>query len=332
LKETVAIKGNSIFSLSQRGVKNLSRTIAATLGGGLLMSLVLASPVSAASTAVDFGDAETFAVLAATGITHTPTGVTRLSGNAGADIGSAPTVSLTNPDQVTTTGTKYLAGEAPVVDAQQHLQVAYDKLVAKTNTSTISADLGGQIIKSGVHVASAEALTLTGTLILDAEGDPNAVFIFQAGTTLTTAADSKVFLTNQAQACNVVWQLGTSATLGTDSHLVGAIAAQVSITAMTGASIDGQLLALTGAVTLDQNVIVNDACVEAPNPPEPKPVTPPSSSSHQPPPGETGTVDGGVLPNTGSHSWIFALGAGIIGVALSLWAFARWRRRNQGHE
>jgi LPXTG-motif cell wall-anchored protein len=247
-------------------------------------------------------------------------------------------VSLTNPDRVTTAGTKYLAGETPVVEAQGDLSVAYDALVARTKTDTITADLGGQIIKSGVHAAGAEALALTGDLILDAEGDPDAVFIFQAGTTLTTAAGSTVVLTNQAQACNVVWQLGTSATLGTDSHIVGAIVAQVSITAMTGASIDGQLLALTGAVTLDQNPIVNDTCVKAaelPEPvpePEPDPVTPPISPSPAPSPGETGTVDGGVLPNTGSAAWLVAVGVGITSLLLSLWAFARWKKRNQGHE
>jgi LPXTG-motif cell wall-anchored protein len=104
---------------------------------------------------------------------------------------------------------------------------------------------------------------LTGTLILDGGGDPNAVFIFQAGSSLTLGSGSQVVLINDAQPCKVFWQVGSSATLGTGTNFVGHILAMESITDTTGATIRGQLLALDGAVTLDTNTIINDACLGA---------------------------------------------------------------------
>lgn len=310
----------------------MSRTIAATLSAGMLLSLALVSPALASSSAVDFGRAETFAVLGATGLTNT--GPTHLSGTAGSDIGSYPTGSSLEYPFIFTEGHKYFSGSDVVITAQQDLGTAYDHLVNRTPTGSIVGDLGGQNLTTGIYDAPA-GMAITGVLTLDAQENPDAIFIFQATTTLITNTSSTVTLINGAQPCNVVWQVGSSATLNTSSQFVGAIAASESISVSAGVKVRGQLLAVGGAVTLaNDNTIINDACVEAADPPEPEPepVAPPSSSSHQAPPGETGTVDGGVLPNTGSHAWIFALGAGIIAVALSLWAFARWRRRNQGHE
>lgn len=378
-----AIKGNSISSRVELGRRNVSRTIASTLSAGMLLSLALVSPALASSSAVDFGRAETFAVLAATGVTNT--GPTYLSGTAGSDIGSHPTVAFTNPAQVFTPGTKYTAGEDAVIGAQQDLGAAYNQLANRTSTASIGGEIGGQTLRSGTYAAHS-SIAITGILTLDAQDNPKAVFIFKAPTTLITATSSTVKLINGAQACNVVWQVGSSATLNTGSHFAGAIAAHSSISVSAGVTVRGQLLAVGGAVTLaTENTIINNACVEGTDSDSGSDSDstsgsdsgsdsdstsgsdsgsdsdstsgsnsdstsgsdsdstsgsdsdsdsghPSSSSSHQAPPGETGTVDGGVLPNTGSHAWIFALGAGIITVALSVWAFARWRRRNQGHE
>jgi LPXTG-motif cell wall-anchored protein len=139
------------------------------------------------------------------------------------------------------------------------LVTAYDDAAGRTPATTVSADLGGQTLVPGVY-NSAAALALTGTLTLDGQNDPDAVFIFQAGSTLTTASSSNVALINGAQACHVFWQVGSSATLGTNSNFTGHVLALTSITATTGATINGQLLARNGAVTLDTNTITNDVC------------------------------------------------------------------------
>ncbi len=101
---------------------------------------------------------------------------------------------------------------------------------------------------------------ITGPLTLDAEGDPNAVFIFQTASTLTTASASSVNLVNGAQACNVFWQVGSSATLGTASSFMGTVMALESITLTTGATVEGRMLARNGAVTMDSNTITRAVC------------------------------------------------------------------------
>lgn len=119
--------------------------------------------------------------------------------------------------------------------------------------------MGGLTLTPGIYTFSTSA-QLTGTLTLDGEGDADAVFIFQIGSTLTTASSSGVSTINSAQACNVFWQVGSSATLGTSTQFEGNILALTSITANTGANIYGRLLARTGAVTLDDNDVEIATC------------------------------------------------------------------------
>jgi LPXTG-motif cell wall-anchored protein len=232
------------------------------------------------------GSAKSFAVLAGSGITNT--GATTLSGTDGANIGSSPTGTFTGDTTVTTTGTKYLAADAVTAAAQNDLITAYNDAAGRTSATAISADLGGQTLKQGVY-NSASSIGLTGTLTLDGENDPAAVFIFQAGSTLTTASASRVNLINGAQPCNVFWQVGSSATFGTNSDFTGHVIALTSITATTGASFKGQLLARNGAVTLDTNTIVNDACaaVVTPTPTETASATETPTPSETPTPTET---------------------------------------------
>jgi len=118
-------------------------------------------------------------------------------------------------------------------------------------------ELGGTTKTAGVYNSPAGTFGITGTLTLDAQGDPSAVFIFQAASTLITAAASGVTLINGAQASNVFWVVGSSATLGTNSTLRGTVLALTSITVTTGTSIDGRALARNGAVTLDTNTITD---------------------------------------------------------------------------
>ena len=121
-----------------------------------------------------------------------------------------------------------------------------------------SVDLGGRTIMPGVYQGG--TIELGGTVTLDGGGDPNAVFVFKAASTLVTATASRVVLVNGAQACNVYWQVGSSATFGTATQFVGTVIANVSITATTGVTLVGRLIARSGAVTLDTNTITVPAC------------------------------------------------------------------------
>src|SRR5207237_661051 len=115
--------------------------------------------------------------------------------------------------------------------------------------------LGGQTLTPGLYNSTTSLEISSGDLTLDAQGDANAVFIFQMGSTLTTTIGRQVILSGGAQAANVFWQVGSSATLGTGSVFKGNILALASITVTTGAAVEGRLLARTAAVTLDSNVV-----------------------------------------------------------------------------
>lgn len=123
-----------------------------------------------------------------------------------------------------------------------------------TGQIPLPADLTGMVLTAGVYNAPS-SLALTGSMDFDAQGDTNAVFIVNIGSTLTTASGSTVELLNGAQSSNIFWVVGSSATLGTNSTFKGTLLAQASITVTTGANVIGKLLAHTGAVTLDTNVI-----------------------------------------------------------------------------
>jgi uncharacterized repeat protein (TIGR01451 family) len=197
---------------------------------------------------VPLGTAASFAVLA--GSTVTNTGATTLKG----DLGLSPGTSVTGfpPGQVN--GSTHVA-DTVAAAAQTDLTAAYNDAAARPVTATVPVELGGTTLTPGVYASAAGTFGITGTLTLDAQGDPNAVFIFQAASTLITAAASNVTLINGAQASNVFWVVGSSATLGTNSTLQGSVIALASITVTTGTSIDGRALARNGAITLDSNTI-----------------------------------------------------------------------------
>jgi uncharacterized repeat protein (TIGR01451 family) len=212
-------------------------------------SLIVAQPASAAQPPVNLGSAGSFAVLA--GATVTNTGATRITG----DLGVSPGTAVTGFPPGTVTGTQH-DGDAVAAKAQSDLTAAYNDAAGRTPATSVSGNLGGQTLIPGVY-KSASSVGITGTLTLNAQGNPNAVFIFQIGSTLITASGSKVDFTGGAQASNVFWQVGSSATLGTFSTLAGNILALASITVTTGVTIDGRALARNGAVTLDTDTITN---------------------------------------------------------------------------
>jgi hypothetical protein len=173
------------------------------------------------------------------------------------DLGLSPGSSVTGAPQVL--GQTHV-DDAVAVGAKNALTTAYNDAASRPSNGSAGTDLAGQTFLPGVHTASSSLLLSSGSVILDAQGDPNAVFIFQIGSTLVTESSTAVELVNGAQACNVFWQVGSSATLGTGTRFVGTIMALATITANTSAAIHGRLLAQTGAVNLDTNTITTSNC------------------------------------------------------------------------
>lgn len=197
-----------------------------------------------AATQPRLGTATSFAVLA--GSTITNTGPTVIHGAIGLSPGSAITGF---PPGVATSTHKT---DAVARQAKTDLVTTYNDLASWGATRRMTGlDLGGKTLTPGVYTFSSSA-QLTGTLTLSGNG----VFIFQMGSTLTTASNSRVLVTNGAQACAVFWKVGSSATLGSGTQFKGTVVALTSITMVTGATIlPGRALARNGAVTLDSNLI-----------------------------------------------------------------------------
>jgi hypothetical protein len=248
------------------------RWLAPVLPAGAAVAMVIFAGVAgtpaawAAQPPVGLGTATPFAVLAGTRVTNT--GPSVISGDLGVSPGSA--VTGFPPGRVIN-GTQHVA-DAVARQAQSGLTAGYLDAAGRTPATTVSKDLGGQTLAPGVYKA-ATAMSLTGTVTL--KGGPSAVFIFQAGSTLITASGSTVHLTGGAQACNVFWQVGSSATLGTHTTFAGSILALTSVAVQTGTTVAGRVLARNGAVTLDNNKITRPHCVTV----SPSPSATPTASS-----------------------------------------------------
>ncbi len=240
--------------------------------------LMAQSGAYAAEAPVGLGTVASYSVLG--GQTVTNTGSSTLSG----DLGVSPGTAITGFPPGVASGATH-AGDAAALQAQSDLTIAYNDAAGRTSTSTVAGDLVGKTLTSGVY-KSTSSLALSGSLTLDGQGNPNAVFIFQVASTLITASASQVNVINGAQACNVFWQVGSSATLGTGSSFRGTIMALTSISVNTGAVVKGRALARNGQVSLQTNTFVTPAC---------------GTSNVIPAPGTggSGTGGGGSLPKTG---------------------------------
>lgn len=202
---------------------------------------------SAQQLPVNLRSTSTFAVLAGTTVTFTGGGT--VTGNIGVSTGSA-FVAGTPP--VTVNGTIYLA-DAAAAQAQTDLGLAINDAAGRLTPVIVSGNIGGQTLAPGLYQSISTLAVSSGDLTLDGQGDPNAVFIFQIGTSFTMTGNRQVFLVGGANANNIFWQVGSSATLDTGAVLHGTILAGASISVLAGATLDGRALAQSGAVTFSTN-------------------------------------------------------------------------------
>jgi ice-binding like protein len=255
------------------GSGNIRKRVSALLASAALVLCLTTPNRAAAQTSpalapINLGSASTFAVLA--GSTVTNTGLSNINGDLGVWPGTAY---VPGTPSATVNGTIH-AGDVAANQAQASLTIAYNDAAGRTvGVIDVAGDLGGQTLAPGLY-KSTSTLAITGDLTLDANGDPNAVFIFQMGSALNVATGGRVVLTGSAMAANVFWQVGSSATLGTHSAFKGTIMAYASITIATGATLDGRALAQNAAVTLDTNAVTMQISVTPP-----PPVVPPVAGS-----------------------------------------------------
>ena len=215
----------------------------------LIMCLLGFGTPAVAQSAPPLGAAQTFVVLGAATVTNA--GPTVIVGNLGVSPGTA----VTGFPPGTISGGTIHSDDPAATSAQADAHTAYADLLAEscgTNLSglILGTSVGATTLVPGVYCFAASA-QLTGTLTLSGAGP----YIFQIGSTLITATNSAVVLTNGATAANVFWQVGSSATLGVDSVVTGTVLAAVSITVDTGTNVEGRVIALVGAVTLDTNAL-----------------------------------------------------------------------------
>lgn len=254
----------------RRFIKILSVVILATI-----FAIGPVRPAKAAPTLVDLGTAGTFAILAGTQVTNVPT--SKITGNVG--LSPAAGSNYAGLTQAEVTGVIYSVNAsgpagyqenpALLTTAKNDLTAAYTNAAGRTVTTDFGAtdnQLGGKTLTPGVyaigHAATAN-LTAAAPLTLDAQGDPSAVFIFKSSSDLVMAAASEVRLINDAQACNVFWQVTSSATLLAGANFKGTILALTSITVAANANIEGRLLARNGNVTLISDTVALPNCTLA---------------------------------------------------------------------
>jgi LPXTG-motif cell wall-anchored protein len=317
-----------------RGV--IRRTTAPLVGATLAAAMLVAANTANAAIVptVPLATSANYSVLAGQTVTNTGPSVLNNS------VGLSPGTSITGfPPGIVTPPATIDATNAAAAQAQLDLTAAYLDAAGRPLNVETTPDLSGLTLVGGVYAGPSKSpLSLTGTLVLDGEGNPNSVFIFQTDSTLITGSASTVSLINGAQECNVFWQVGSSATLGTGSVFAGNILALTSIAVTTGVTVHGRALARNGEVTLDTDVFTSPTCdLTTPTPTTAPPAdttpadttpadtTPPGGGTT--PPGGGTTPPGGTIPRTGSsqteQALLLAAGALMVGAAAT-W-FARRR-------
>jgi len=229
---------------------NLNRTSFAFCTLFAITVVINGSAFAQSPPNLNLGTAARFAILAGAGVTNT--GLTVINGN----LGTYPTASITGFGPGTVNGTIH-AADAVAILAKADLDSAYNNLQGRTGGSSLPADIKLLTFTPGLYTNASSVILSTDSVVLDAQGNANGVFIFQMGSTLTTISGTKVVLKGGAQSRNIYWLVGTSATLGTHSVFYGSILADQAITIAHAARLYGRALARVASVTLDSNIINN---------------------------------------------------------------------------
>jgi hypothetical protein len=274
----------------QQSTAQKRRRARALAGGGAIavgavVLLASAQSASAIGTTLDLGTVASYSVLGGQSVTNTGPSV------LGAGVGVSPGSSITGFPPGTALGATHSA-DAAALQAQADLGTAYDAAAGQAADASVSGDLGNSTLLPGVYNA-ASSIGLTGAVTLDGQGDPDAVFIFQIGSGLTTATSSSVVPINGTRACNVFWQIGESAVIGSSTSFVGTIMALTTVTLGSGATVDGRALARNGSVTLNNNVFTDGLCTTETSESPPATTTPPTSPPATTPGEEGPNVPGG---------------------------------------
>jgi hypothetical protein len=235
---------------------DFTRGRVALIGIAVCLAFALTPIAIAQAAPVNLGTAQPFVVLSGAGVTNT--GPSVLNG----DLGVSPGTSLSGFGAPATVNGAIHANDGVAAQAQADLTTAYNvaagQAISPGNELT-GQNLGGLTLTPGAYGFSSSA-ELTGQLTLDAQGDPNAQFVFVIGTTLITESASSVILTNGASPCNVYWKVGSSATFGTTTSFEGNVLALESISVNNGVNVLGRLLARNGEVTLINDVLTAPQC------------------------------------------------------------------------
>jgi hypothetical protein len=240
------INGSSGLFAAGTTLGTFPNTVRACNSNGFLCGFATVTVANTPPVGPSLGTAATYGILAGSTVTCVT------GGTINADVGVSPGTTTTGFPPCTITGTRHL-GDAAAATAQNDLTTAYNALAGLACGTTVTpADLGGRTLAPGVYCA-ATSLAVTGAVTLDGQGNANALFVFQMGSTLTTGTTANIALINGAQAKNVYWQVGSSATLGTGTTFRGTIAALTSITLNDNATMLGRALARNGAVSLGTN-------------------------------------------------------------------------------
>ncbi len=223
-----------------------------TMGNALLHDFVWTFQTGSKQglNGIDLGSASTFAILAFNTVTNVNNAGTIVTG----DLGISPGAALVGFPPGEVVGDKHL-GDPVAAEAKVDLLTAYNDAAGRLGAAVLPGDLSGLTLAPGLYKCATSTQLSAGNVTLDAQGDENAVFLFQIGSTFTSSPGTAMVLSGGAKAANVYWAVGTSATLGTNTISKGTFLAGSAITMSTGAALDGRLLALGAAVSLDTNLI-----------------------------------------------------------------------------
>ena len=251
---TASFKPSSSLTINTNYTATITTAVKDLAGNPMKKNFVWSFTTSSSTSScvqpsVSLASAASFAVLGSSGVSNV--GLTTVTG----DLGVSPGSSLTGFPPGTVSGAQHVA-DSVSAQAQADATTGYNDAWSRTVCAiTIDGNLGGQTLTPGLYISGSSIEISSGDLTLDAQGNANAVFIFQVSSTLTTTSGRQIFLSGGAQAKNIFWAVGSSATLGTTSVFQGTIMAYASITLTTGATLHGRALTQVGAVTLDTSTV-----------------------------------------------------------------------------